>query len=538
MKRLIILPLLLLTLSLGATRVYVATTGDDGTGDGTSGNPYLTIQAGINAASPGDTVFVSAGTYNTSSRIVLPGGISLMGEGDVSHIITTYVATGISDAAILLNSPIANPVNGNQSISYIKIDGSSLTATRAVVINFRSNVKIHHCTVVNFNYSGITFDSHNTDWNVDGTVTRATGNELHDCILTNNSGDGSPTAGNFRIEGQNGFLGYNNTIDQTGRAAGNNADSFAGYFNEGYKIHDNIFIRNDSEAGDWNFFFELHYNRGGCEIYRNRFIGAATADFSGSIKGSYAFGGRIYENLFTSKTGASPVAVNHDGPALDLESFDYENDIYVYRNLFNSVRIGVFLNNCQTSAENIYIYYNMFVNIGHTADNWAFGIAVQSDAGPMTNINILNNTITCAAEGFAAVMILMVENITGIQVQNNIMTGNWEDRILRVDLISGAPTITNLLFNNNVYSGATLSGYDAGITYTDRNDSGNINTNPLFKSNETFRLRPTSPAIDEGIDVGLTTDYWGHRIPQGSAPDIGATEYGYYVLFYNGKQLY
>ena len=66
--------------------------------------------------------------------------------------------------------------------------------------------------------------------------------------------------------------------------------------------------------------------------------------------------------------------------------------------------------------------------------------------------------------------------------------------------------------------------------------TGNITDNPLFKSNETFRLRPTSPAIDAGISVGLTHDYWGHRIT--GTPDMGACEFGNYVLFYNGKQLY
>ena len=55
MKRLLIIPLLLLSLTLGATKVYVATTGNDATGDGTSGNPYLTIATGISHAFAGDT---------------------------------------------------------------------------------------------------------------------------------------------------------------------------------------------------------------------------------------------------------------------------------------------------------------------------------------------------------------------------------------------------------------------------------------------------------------------------------------------------
>ncbi len=40
-----------------------------------------------------------------------------------------------------------------------------------------------------------------------------------------------------------------------------------------------------------------------------------------------------------------------------------------------------------------------------------------------------------------------------------------------------------------------------------------------------FRLRPTSPCIDAGMDVGITRDITGTPVPQGGAPEIGATEF-------------
>jgi len=39
-----------------------------------------------------------------------------------------------------------------------------------------------------------------------------------------------------------------------------------------------------------------------------------------------------------------------------------------------------------------------------------------------------------------------------------------------------------------------------------------------------FRLKITSPAINEGVSVGLTRDIRNYIIPQGSAPDMGAYE--------------
>jgi hypothetical protein len=40
-----------------------------------------------------------------------------------------------------------------------------------------------------------------------------------------------------------------------------------------------------------------------------------------------------------------------------------------------------------------------------------------------------------------------------------------------------------------------------------------------------FHLQSTSPCINKGTNVGLTRDYEGNTVPQGTAPDIGTYEY-------------
>ena len=53
-------------LASAQTTYYVATTGDDTTGTGASGNPFQTIQRAADLVNPGDTVIVRDGIYTTS----------------------------------------------------------------------------------------------------------------------------------------------------------------------------------------------------------------------------------------------------------------------------------------------------------------------------------------------------------------------------------------------------------------------------------------------------------------------------------------
>jgi len=57
-------------------------------------------------------------------------------------------------------------------------------------------------------------------------------------------------------------------------------------------------------------------------------------------------------------------------------------------------------------------------------------------------------------------------------------------------------------------------------------DTNFIESDPLFVDAEAgdFHLLSDSPAINAGVDVGLTQDFEGNLIPQGPAPDIGAYE--------------
>ncbi|MDY6893482.1 MAG: DUF1565 domain-containing protein, partial [Chloroflexota bacterium] len=86
--------------------VYVATTGDDLTGDGTAGNPYQTIDKGIDEAIAGDTVHVAAGTY--VENITMKGGVVIQGAGaDVTSINGTRAGSVVTSIGLDATAKLA-----------------------------------------------------------------------------------------------------------------------------------------------------------------------------------------------------------------------------------------------------------------------------------------------------------------------------------------------------------------------------------------------------------------------------------------------
>ena len=564
MKRLIILPLLLLTLSLGATRVYVATTGNDGTGDGTSGNPYLTIATGIANASAGDTVFIVAGTYNVSTQIVKPIGISLMGEGDASHIITTYTSASATQAAIqCASTPGTTTVNDNSSISHLKLDGSSLTSTKAIYVGYRNNITIESVTIEDFLHGGIWLHVSNSY-----LTTYATGNSVINCVINNSAspnGDFYPAC--IRVSGQTECNVINNTINMTERAAGNNGSCIEFQRCKKICIDGNTMYRLDHELAWWNFFFEGWDYSGDFDYTNNIHYGLGKVSFGGEFNkrdvdcsyGFKAIGNKFYNDDVGYRTvggySSTLYAINMEG--------DGHVDATISRNYIQNYGVGIELSTPESGVgywhhywdwTNIEVSYNIINGIGYQDHAYAYGIFWINETnlypyyGVFNNIRLLNNTIIAhdgaTYDGYQGIGIFANDTINDLQISNNIAYNFANYGIYISEHGTDTLVITGLdVTYNDMYSNGTNTVYvesAAGrITITDSDvTTGNITTNPLFKSNETFRLRPTSPAIDAGIDVGLTTDTYGHRVPQGLAPDIGATEYGNYVLFYNGKQLH
>jgi hypothetical protein len=528
LKKLIFIFFLFCPLILtGQTAYYIDPAGDNN-GAGTVGDPWQTLYYACSQATTiGDIIYLSEGIYTETAQCVLANGVSIIGLGGS---VIVRPSTTLNPMILASSSTSASLTAGNQTIAYITLDGNNLTGYGALRVNFRSNFKVYNCTIRNWRNTGLWFDGTASGYTSEPSNNRAVNNEVSNCIFDNNSQRDGNDGGHIRTEGQNYMIIHNNTFDQTRRTIGLNGNIISGYQNVRLKIYDNVFTKNDIDGTAWNFFAEVHYSKGEFELYRNVFNGAACFDYSGSEKGSYAYGGRIYENTFTTDALPHNDPVGHFQGYLDLESFYKEDDIYVYRNHFKNSRIGIHYNNIYTSGDVLWIYSNIFENTGN-ADNssssaisiessWNAGVSPNGWGVPLSNIYIYNNVIDAGKTTYAGVSVRAIGNITNLNIRNNIFNDNFTYAIRFTT--DRNPTINGLNINNNIYYGTgNTVAYASGITYTSRDDSDNLaSTNPLLTP--TYNVEGGSPALGAGLNVNLDVDYIGNDWL--NPPTIGAYE--------------
>ncbi|MBN2583759.1 MAG: right-handed parallel beta-helix repeat-containing protein [Planctomycetes bacterium] len=138
-------------------------------------------------------------------------------------------------------------------------------------------------------------------------------------------------------------------------------------------------------------------------------------------------------------------------------------------------------------------------------------------------------------------------------IYNNLML----DAASNVGLALYSPDGDDFVVKNNIMAGFTSSAaWDVSHNlYTGKIwDQGDLREGEILQTdvdqifvdydNDDFHLRAGSPAIDAGVNVGLTQDHDGNPVFTGAAPDMGAFEYGaappqisaWYTLADHGSQ--
>jgi len=519
---------------------WIATDGDDSTGDGSYALPWKTLAyAATQATVDGDIIHVKAGTYIETGQTVLAPGVSILGAGDTS-IITTAAALD----PIIVASCVAL-TNGNQSISYVKFDGD-MTAISCLDVHRRTNFKIHHCTFVDFYYGAIEFFGGSSLEDIPATY--ATGNEIYSCTIDNCCERRDPGAfGAIRFGGQEGMLIHDNILTQTSRASTHNGNLLYmwGGTNKAFKFYNNTCTKPTTDgiisgnAGGWNFHIESGYSHG-YEIYDNTFVGGVALNLAGGIqvKGDYDYSWWIHDNDFsiTSQMTTSPTSGTHSPHACDYERTC--EDVIFERNKVSNypTSINLTLSANTYHYERLYFRYNIFQNVGYTDGGYAYGGlqfvgAVAATGDLCSDIFIYNNVFDAnGARGF--IMLQQPYNMDAIYIRNNIFTDavtwGW---MIAWDVVGLGPDVTGTLTgfyidNNCMYNNANANAIyqrnGKAITITSQAD--NITTDPAFVTpGSDYHLQAGSGCINTGMHLSLTTDYDGVAV--GNPPEIGAYEY-------------
>jgi hypothetical protein len=138
-----------------AATYYVATTGNDTTGTGAIGAPFLTLPKALSVMTPGDTVFLRGGIYPTADQFTVPCGAPNLPISIRNYQTETVTLQQTSTA----DRPVMNV--GTGQCGYVVIEGSynASTDTRGIVLHGvrispgdhspDSSIGGHHITVRN-----------------------------------------------------------------------------------------------------------------------------------------------------------------------------------------------------------------------------------------------------------------------------------------------------------------------------------------------------------------------------------------------------
>ena len=481
--------LIIFITKLNAGIIYVSATGSDEEGDGSTENPFETIQKGVDIAIDMDTVYVSNGIYE-GGIVISNKVISLIGE---------------SREETKINQPISSP-----QISIIECEAGTTRVENFIIKHGSSN-----------NGGGIFSSESNI--------------EVENIDFSNNSSSNNGAAINSiesTVKVQNSTFSLN-ICNSLGGAI--YVDPLTTC-----EIYNSSFTNN----GAWNGGAIATIGGGklliqGCSISNNNAVGYnpnpdedyPTYGGGGGIYQEWSDSLEIYDTEIINNT-----AVNAPGGGIAIY---LSNDIIIDNIILsNNSSLGggggvMFLRTDNVLFENSTIANNI------SSGNSGGGIFIGSESGlesivihaTFNRLSIFNNHAMSGGAIFCWSTILNLYNST--LAQNEATNSDWSGGGLASHYVT-EPNIINSLFYDNIPN-SIHNGYQQTpvlVAYSLTQEWwagwGNlIDIDPLFMDpeNEDFTLQSSSPCFDAGTaDIdgdGFQdiTDYFG------TAPDMGAFEF-------------
>ncbi len=137
-----------LLIATGNAQTYVATSGSDITGNGSSSLPYKTILKGVTQVATGSTVFVAPGTYNEISEIFVGRSMSIVKNGS-AEVIVDATSRGTGPNKYML--AVVN--TSNVTIDGITFANNIGNASKGIwVLGSGNNITVKNCSVENIGW--------------------------------------------------------------------------------------------------------------------------------------------------------------------------------------------------------------------------------------------------------------------------------------------------------------------------------------------------------------------------------------------------
>jgi len=489
--------------------LYVATTGSDTAGNGSSSSPYASLSKACSVATAGYTINVAAGNYTDYSRCNIVPGVNVVGAGKQSTIINCRVGT--SSDSYYFNARTSGSLGHN--ISGITFMGGTSISSRScsAVGSFwkRNNVILHDC---DFKY----FSGTNTGFCLEFLGAASWSGEVSDtspptmwqsgCQVYNCSFIGCDYASQytaaFRGSALKDMVVHDCIFDERGTGGYGMKLSNPGWLNN-CKFYNNQHFVDPFGGRDESLNIELWNLVNNSEMYgcqfTNGYISLVRGQLLGGTRSFY-----VHDNILTDMI-ANEFAVP---------------EMTVYKNIIKGYGTTSNYDNCSglrvwspypavTYFSNMIFCYNQFYD-GHTGSP-AIGFTNNNGSVTCVNALIFNNTFNNTGPAFDN----SISSLQNLKFCNNIVTScaggvNNRGGLAGVD-------VHNNCFNSNSYNWNLAGASGQSIV------ANLVSVSPLYvdATNKNFALQVTSPCIDAGKDMGRGYPFVG------SGYDIGAKEYGY-----------
>jgi len=419
----------------------------------------------------GDDIFFKRGEVFSDYRVFIHHGgnstdraiFGAYGEGDKPRFKYNY-------SPVLGGFELAEP-----NLSYITIQDIKIEE-----LNDSQGVVFYEDNASNVVISGVEIDGNS---NKNGILLYKINNYVvENCVLQNIASSGIVIYGSENYSIRNGII-RNNSIDRI--------------FGE-----DGITIHKDGDG----------WEAGPNHTVTNNYVSSANENGFDFTSGEYI----LVENNTAYNSTSAGFVIGHNASHIVLR----RNRAYDNNDNFDYLVGG--------DSYNVSLYYNLAYGSS------AHSVGVKEDNTSLVSVynNLFSqNSVSSSSMDFS-------DYIKNITLKNNLVyfSGTVIARFLDD---SWSPNNDTLVMDNNFYYGYNFSDsrhfYDGSngqsYTFAQFKSSYNHELNSLYNQtpkfvdfeNNNFQLQWNSPAIDVGLDLGLTEDYFGNPIY--GTPDIGAFEY-------------